>query len=1002
MAWWCSLLPLSVLSGATALLLTTEPEPLDEASFAPDYLQLYAAGTDKLGLDASDPTLLAALYGRTGDERYAQAAAANLAGVVNGGASAAWLATSSVNLTVRRFWVDGFDRTSSEFGQAPGAYFESCTGFGLPAYLLLNRSGYDKGWDARTEEDFRKFHETACFVWYSGAWNQGTWSGIGNTMFAQLWPAQAREKTPWMYPFLSRAQHAERVWGDFFEQQVMMEDADGYNQIWTPMALAWPELWREGRQQALATPGMRQMLSNFRDYVAPDGRMFQFASGLSSHYASSYWVAVFERAATIFNDGTFRHAAMRMWAAMHLVNVSTTDQSEPNCVRANPPCCAGCFGPKGVGIPMTEPVALATGTPWMASYNLLCSRYVADDWGTRACGVGGANTSLPPRAPADYEQPSATVHRRREVGELQMADKVVLSHSKRWRSQESFLTAEAHTGRSLWHSHATQVGSIDNFWRGGARLLGASGKHDGTAVGNHVMMVANRNASVPHAPGFPFRNASDMFEAASGSGGKANYLFLPTHSHLPMLDAAGALYLKRNFSVLGFSCDNWMNETVTMHVLPVSLRGPNGARLAIDDFAPPTSALWRTEHSRTVADAASPSGYSLQITCPANATASCGPPDAATGSCALGCVLDESDWCQISRPTFVSRRRSASHPLPTEAAGVGAALDVREYEAFDLRWRLSANYRPEPRGAALYPLGMQTVDFAPQSNRTLSYYGNDVKQLGGCSGSADACFYEGHPTHPHREIVGGGEFWPIVSQEATAANHKGKDLFALIEVERGYFTSGTAVSRQILALEEGPLVVVDSVTADTHADGWRGGPSWSLAIGNDVSELIHGGKWPANRTRVQVSAVGRNAFAAKGFVDVYDLSGTTLSPTELLLVFPSLEQADIVARADGAPSRTEQGTGGPLYWPVACSRSRLLAAGRTEHFVSVLLPFNTSSLPAGGVEELAQRVNSTVGGEAVEVVVGDVTATLSICEGCSKAAGWRVHRKPASSQKPPR
>jgi hypothetical protein len=64
-----------------------------------------------------------------------------------------------------------------------------------------------------------------------------------------------------------------------------------------------------------------------------------------------------------------------------------------------------------------------------------------------------------------------------------------------------------------------------------------------------------------------------------------------------------------------------------------------------------------------------------------------------------------------------------------------------------------------------------------------------------------------------------------------------------------------------------------------------------------------------------------------------------------------------------------------------------------QHFVLVLLPYSTSLLPAGGVEELAQRVNSTVVDETVKVAVGDVTATLVVCEGCSKATGRRVHRK---------
>ena len=47
----------------------------------------------------------------------------------------------------------------------------------------------------------------------------------------------------------------------------------------------------------------------------------------------------------------------------------------------------------------------------------------------------------------------------------------------------------------------------------------------------------------------------------------------------------------------------------------------------------------------------------------------------------------------------------------------------------------------------------------------------------------------------------------------------------------------------------------------------------------------------------------------------------------------------------------------------------------------VLLSYSTSLLPAGGVEELAQRVNSTVVDETVKVAVGDVTATLVVCEG---------------------
>ena len=141
-----------------------------------------------------------------------------------------------------------------------------------------------------------------------------------------------------------------------------MEDADGYNQIWLNMMLTWPEVWHEGRAQQLATPGTRNTLENFRDYVAPDGQIFQFSSGLSSHYTSTYFLAAFERAATIFNDGTFRHAAQLIWQSLRRQNTTRPGQSMASCASIqhgkNGSCCpqGGCF-PKG-GVPSTDPLAL--------------------------------------------------------------------------------------------------------------------------------------------------------------------------------------------------------------------------------------------------------------------------------------------------------------------------------------------------------------------------------------------------------------------------------------------------------------------------------------------------------------------------------------------------------------------------------------------------------------------------------------------------------------------
>ena len=77
------------------------------------------------------------------------------------------------------------------------------------------------------------------------------------------------------------------------------------------------------------------------------------------------------------------------------------------------------------------------------------------------------------------------------------------------------------------------------------------------------MVLRRAQKDAAGAPGFPFRNATDMY-----TSGEWATLMLPVHTHLPMLDCAGPLYLKRNFSVLGFSCDNWLNHSVNLTILP--------------------------------------------------------------------------------------------------------------------------------------------------------------------------------------------------------------------------------------------------------------------------------------------------------------------------------------------------------------------------------------------------------------------------------------------------
>ena len=732
---------------ADASFVSAPAPPKPQQQWSVDWVALFERGAREVGLNATSPTILAALSARLHDAEFGRAAVRSLAATASD-TKPEWKAQDRVWDAPN--WT-AWDLTSQTFQQP--ARFSGCTDYGLLGLYLLQRDNFTElqsAWTAEEAARYKHMHQALCYVWFAGAWNQGTWAGLGTTLMSQTYPDTANEKTPWMYPYLTRKQHSEKVYRDFFDQQVMMEDADGYNMIWCPMMLVWPEL--VGREQQLLSPGVTQILSNFRDYIAPDGQMFQFASGLGSHYMGIEWVATFERAASLTGDGSFRFAAKQMWDA---------------------------FGRQN----MTSPRSLVTGgrgtsagpgTFWAPAYGLLCGRYSLAESGS-GCGPGWANTSIPLADPPGHRQPSSVVHRRREVAALEMPDKIVMAHSKEYRSTKTFITLEAHTGRSLWHSHAVMTTAITNLWQGGARYLGSPGKHDQAASdANHIVMVHGSPSSqtVQPPPNFPQRNASDMY-----SPGQWSILMLPTHEHLPMLDASGPAYLKRNFSALGFSCDNWQNDTITLTILPVGLRGPNGATLPIDDFRE-TAALWRhafpaTAASTVVQDSASPSGFALRLVCAANTT-SCGSPEPRSGACPIGCILDDG-WCQSVQTSFVTRLASVTHPLPTEVDPFNT-IDVRTFESFDLKWKVSANYQPPPTGSSAFPIGVQTMDY-PQGcfcNKTLVFCGNAVRSTlkPPTSGSGPLAIQV--KAQPHAETLADGEFWPIVSH-ADATVH-GDDL----------------------------------------------------------------------------------------------------------------------------------------------------------------------------------------------------------------------------------
>ena len=75
-------------------------------------------------------------------------------------------------------------------------------------------------WTTLDTARYKHMHETLCYVWFDGAWNQGTWAAFGNALISRVWPDTANKTTPWAYPFLTREEHAHKVYSDWHNEYV--------------------------------------------------------------------------------------------------------------------------------------------------------------------------------------------------------------------------------------------------------------------------------------------------------------------------------------------------------------------------------------------------------------------------------------------------------------------------------------------------------------------------------------------------------------------------------------------------------------------------------------------------------------------------------------------------------------------------------------------------------------------------------------------------------------
>ena len=276
-----------------------------------------------------------------------------------------------------------------------------------------------------------------------GLHNQAMCRAAGLELAAQAFPDLPEAQT-WH-------QFALDQWQLWYGLEDITENAPNYNQI--DLVYVWLLADALACVEQLKAPGVRAMFARFRDQVSPGGAMPAYGdSGNGTRPRSAvwplqhswgYWPAAFERAASFYQDPTFRWAAVRMFHT-------------------------GC---------RHEPLAAHYG-----GIQALFHLSLAADW---------RGTRLTPAAP----EVGSAVLTRREPGNPRALDKLVLASSR--RPGAPFLLCDLYVRGS--HAHQNQHGAVIYFEHSGVPLLYMLGYNNRAAEHCCLFMVRNQDESFPHA-----------------------------------------------------------------------------------------------------------------------------------------------------------------------------------------------------------------------------------------------------------------------------------------------------------------------------------------------------------------------------------------------------------------------------------------------------------------------------------------------------------------------
>jgi hypothetical protein len=551
--------------------------------------------------------------------------------------------------------------------------------------------------------------------------------------------------------------------------------------------------------------------------------------------------------------------------------------------------------------------------------------------------LAAQNRASPPIQPVyfgDAAGPSVST-RVAPPARLSAPDKLLLFRSRQpcGAANATYAVVDLFASSELYHCHTTQVGALAYYSAGGVDFVHWVGRDNRLP---EFVSLLHLFPSAGNATRFPYRSVADVVVP----GGTWRLAELPTNHMMPVSQHP-ADYYSRNLSTLLLVGANTRpdNATTEIYVGYVTLyNAATGAEAVLDDFSadgdvwPNTSVVIDPSLPRSATKGA------LVLSLGPGTTFFARPQGSASGS---------------PRPLL---------PGPFDSA--------QDWTHLRFYWRVSSNTLPESASLFSVGTGPYTIPEGDMlANGTLQSGTFDWTADGVGPGTQYAYNFSAGDT-PAAAILSPA-FFPNVTTAYAAENGEG-DTFGSFTID-WFGSTGATWQRAVVALAEGPLVVVDSITVgpadDEVALSSLAGPGFSLQVATDPVVLPVPG--PTGGAGSYVSATGFNATGCYGV-------GAVRSDARLTLLFAGWAPGAAMRALDLSVGQSRTSIVGKLAPAAAFARTNgplgAVAPGgpslaASAVFVSVLVPHDPS------VPDASVASATTFSASSAD---GSVTATIPL------------------------